>query len=274
MGIRVHAGRWAVQLEHSVSPELGTRAREVEEKGGGRGGCQSRPCGKKTSTGEGRGHATSCEGTVLKREVVNPVWAGYPTLYCVPSFRKGCPLAHVWGEIKMIDWSLRSGRGVSAEQAILDLSINTHTYKSKWCIIAETSIKQEKSHTHTQILPHIGHPPALSFPPFLHLPGDPAGVVPGGEMRGVRGCIERISLYKKSGIQRTFLQFSPPRMFIRYTPLPNLPNLAASPLSDLRPPLRLSLVLCSVLHCKKQRLFVSTPWDLATCQLCKQVRVR
>lgn len=77
----------------------------------------SRPCGNAV---KGRGHATSCEGTVLKREVVNPVWAGYPTLYCVPSFRKGCPLAHVWWEIKMIDWSLRSGRGISAEQAIPD----------------------------------------------------------------------------------------------------------------------------------------------------------
>lgn len=61
-----------MQLVHSVSPELGTRAREVEEKGGGRG-LPEQTLWKKTSTGEGRGHATSCEGTVLKREVVNPV---------------------------------------------------------------------------------------------------------------------------------------------------------------------------------------------------------
>lgn len=103
VGIRVHAGSWAVQAMLSVSVESQRGKWERWRKrgggeGGGEGGCQSRPCGK-NSTGGGRGHATSCEGTVLKREVVNPVWAGYPTLYCVPSFRKGLsPRSHVGGD--------------------------------------------------------------------------------------------------------------------------------------------------------------------------------
>ena len=50
VGIRVHAGSWAVQLVHSVSGEPGRDEREVEEKGGREGVregcCQSRPCGK------------------------------------------------------------------------------------------------------------------------------------------------------------------------------------------------------------------------------------
>lgn len=73
VGIRVHAGSWFAQPKHTVSVER-QAGREVREEEGNRrsGGCQSRPCGK-NSTGGGRGHATSCEGTVLKREVVNPV---------------------------------------------------------------------------------------------------------------------------------------------------------------------------------------------------------
>lgn len=58
--------------------------------------------GKKHTRG-GVGHMHGCEGTVLNREVVNPVWAGYPTLHCVPSFRKGLsPCSRVEGRLK---WS-------------------------------------------------------------------------------------------------------------------------------------------------------------------------
>lgn len=56
-----------------------SRAREGSEGGGGkreggaRGGGLPEQTLWKNSTGGGRGHATSCKGTVLKREVVNPV---------------------------------------------------------------------------------------------------------------------------------------------------------------------------------------------------------
>lgn len=72
----MHAGSWTVQLVHSVSVN---RAGEVEGKGGGGegvgGGLLPEQTLWKNSTGGGggRGHATSCEGTALKSEVVNPV---------------------------------------------------------------------------------------------------------------------------------------------------------------------------------------------------------
>lgn len=101
------------------------------------------------------------------------------------------------------------------------------------------------------MLSHIGHPPALHFlPPFSICQETRQGLCQGVRLVGVRRCIEYISLCKNPGIQKAFLYFSPPHMFVSYTPLPNLPNLAASPLSDLRPPLRLSPVLCSVLPVK------------------------
>lgn len=48
VGIRVHAGSWAVQLVHSVSAESwgGERGRWRKGGEGGGGCCQSRPCGK------------------------------------------------------------------------------------------------------------------------------------------------------------------------------------------------------------------------------------
>jgi len=71
----VHAGSWTVQLVHSVSFKSWERgANEVEEKRRGEGaGLLPEQTMWKNSTGGGRVHATSCEGTVLKSEVVNPV---------------------------------------------------------------------------------------------------------------------------------------------------------------------------------------------------------
>lgn len=102
--------------------ERGRKAREVEEQEG-RGewrdvekAARADPV-EKNSTGGGRECTTSCKGTALKREVVNPVWASYPTLRCVPSFGKGLsPRSRVFVcvcgvGIKMIDWSLGGGAG-------------------------------------------------------------------------------------------------------------------------------------------------------------------
>lgn len=91
--------------------------------------------GKKHTRG-GVGHMHGCEGTVLNREVVNPVWAGYPTLDCVPSFRKGLsPCSRVEGRLKWsnVAWVGMVGRcrGVLQGKPPWFVRSNAHTNKSQ-----------------------------------------------------------------------------------------------------------------------------------------------
>lgn len=77
-----------------------------------------------------------CEGTVLNREVVNPVWAGYPTLHCVPSFRKGLsPCSRVEGRLKWsnVAWVGMGGRwkGVLQGNPPRFVRSNAHTNESQ-----------------------------------------------------------------------------------------------------------------------------------------------
>lgn len=91
--------------------------------------------GKKHTRG-GVGHMHGCEGTVLNREVVNPVWASYPTLHCVPSFRKGLSSClRVEGRLKWsnVAWVGIGGRwrGVLQGNPPRFVRSNTHTNESQ-----------------------------------------------------------------------------------------------------------------------------------------------
>lgn len=101
------------------------------KKGGGRGLPSTGWSGKKPTRevgGRVGGHMQGCKETVLYREVVNPVWAGYPTLHCVPSFRKGLsPWSRV-GEIKMINCSTGKSTGSGALESNLSWFVHWKTH--------------------------------------------------------------------------------------------------------------------------------------------------
>ncbi len=117
---------------HWIACQLGSG------EGVGTGGCRlkARVENKSTRGGGGRvgGHTQGCKGTVLNREVVNLVWAGYPTLYCVPSFSKGLsPWSRVCGGgIKLINRSTGEGRRRGALKGNPRWFVNWQTHAYAW----------------------------------------------------------------------------------------------------------------------------------------------
>lgn len=71
-GGQIGRGQWGSECMLGAGLCSLCQLRAREGRAGGGGGLQEQTLWK-NSTGGGRGHATSSEGTVLKREVVNPV---------------------------------------------------------------------------------------------------------------------------------------------------------------------------------------------------------
>lgn len=95
------------------------------------------------------------------------------------------------------------------------ISLRTHG-DTKYCNINNIS------NTHIQAM-HTLQP----FPPFSICQGDPAG---GSGWWWEAGMCCMCCSLREQGIEMTFLQIRPSGVFVHYTPLTNLPNLAASPL--------------------------------------------
>lgn len=158
---------------------------------------------KRNSTGGGRDLTTRCKGAALKkREVVNPVWASYPTLHCVPSFGKGLsPRSRVFVcvcvvGIKMIDWSLGGGVGSAGEGFGRAGHPRFLSHTSEYSNINNT----EKSHTHwTHTLSKLPPPPphTLSSPSARQTQWGEGG---GGARLG-GGCIKWLLSLQASNYQ-------------------------------------------------------------------------
>lgn len=87
-------------------------------------------------------------------------WLPHPVV-CAKFQKRPVPSLTCGGEIKMIDWSLRSGRGLRQNEPS-SISLLTHSHTSKYCNINNTH-----AHKHTYR--------TASSPPFSICQEDPAG---------------------------------------------------------------------------------------------------
>lgn len=149
VGIRVHAGGWAVQPMHCcVSRESGREAREVEGQGGGggRGDARADPVEKlhrrrKRTRNKLRGNSIKKGGCQSGLS-----WLPHPVL-CAKFQKRPVPSLTCGGRLKRSTEACAVGGGFRQNKPS-SISLSMHSHMHRLTNITETSITQKNIHAH------------------------------------------------------------------------------------------------------------------------------